>query len=271
MSLHTRVGNLEENVLHDVAAVGALELELVALEEDIVEAPDGGGENSVQTTLTLLDLQDQVDSTLASITSSPRLAGHGVGRVAVSTETLAVNPSLGDGISGLLLGETHHLGDDSSGRDLDQHNVVQADLVVGVLEGQNTLDLVGLDHGLQNITDLQDLAVAQVATRAVGAGDPVSHSEDTTQVVGGVTPLGSEPTVVVVEPADHGTNVESTIDGVQLVGSTGDTGTVGDGGALHDGAEELGALLELQGLKTAAQGVQEDQTGSVILNREIPH
>lgn len=209
----------------------------------------------MQTTLTLLDLQDQVDSTLASVTGSPRLAGHGVGRVAVSTETLAINPRLGDGISSLSLSETQHLGDHSGGRDLDQHNVVQADLVVGVLESQDTLNLVGLDHGLQNIADLQDLAVAQVAARAVGAGDPVSHGQDTTQVVGGVTPLGREPAVVVVEPADHGTNVESAIDGVQLVRSTRNTGTVGDGGTLHHGPEELGALLELQGLETAAKGV----------------
>ena len=42
---HTRVGDLEEDVLHDVAAVGALELKLVALEEDVVEAPDGSGED----------------------------------------------------------------------------------------------------------------------------------------------------------------------------------------------------------------------------------
>lgn len=256
--MHTRVGDLEKDVLHNVAAVGALELELVALEQDIVEAPNGSRENSVQTTFTLLDLHDEVDSTLASVTGGPRLAGHGVRRVTVGTQTLAVNPSLGDGISGLLLGETHHLGDDGGGRNLDQHNVVQADLIEGVLEGQNALDFVGLDHSLQNVADLQDLAVAQVAARTVGAGDPVSHGQNTTEVVGGVTPLSSEPAVVVVEPADHGADIESTIDGVQLVRSTRHTGTVGNSSALNHGAEKLGALLELQGLQTATQSVEED-------------
>jgi hypothetical protein len=38
----TRIGYLEEDVLHDVAAVGALELELIALEQDVVETPDRG-------------------------------------------------------------------------------------------------------------------------------------------------------------------------------------------------------------------------------------
>lgn len=52
----TWVGNLEEDVLHDVAAIRALELELVTLKEDVIETPDGGGQNSGNTALALLDL-----------------------------------------------------------------------------------------------------------------------------------------------------------------------------------------------------------------------
>ena len=37
-------GDLEENVLHNVGSVGALELERLALEEDVVEAPGLGGQ-----------------------------------------------------------------------------------------------------------------------------------------------------------------------------------------------------------------------------------
>jgi hypothetical protein len=262
----TRVGDLEQNVLHDVAAIVTLELELVALEQDVVEAPGGCGQNGGDTTLTLLHLQDEVDSALAGITSGPGLAGHGVGRVTVGTQTLAINPGLGDGIGGLLLSKAEHLGDDGGGGDLDQDDVVETDLVVGVLESQNTLDLVGLDHGLEDIADLEDLAIAQVTAGTVGAGDPVGDGEDTTQVVGGVTPLSSEPAVIVIEPTDHGTDVEGAIDGVQLVGGTGDAGSVRDDGALNNGAEKLGALLELKSLETTAQGVQEDETGGVKLD-----
>lgn len=183
----------------------------------------------------------------------------------VGTQTLSINPGLGDGVGGLLLSEAEHLGDNGGGSDLDQDDVVEADLVVGVLEGQNTLDLVGLDHGLEDIADLEDLAIAQVTTGTVGAGDPVGDGEDTTQVVGGVTPLSGEPAVVVVQPTDHGTDVEGAIDGVQLVGGTGDAGSVGDDGALNNGAEELGALLEFESLETTAQGVQEDETSGVKL------
>ena len=260
------VGDLEEDVLHDVAAVGALELELLALEEDVVEAPAGSGENGGDTTLALLDLEDEVDGALASVTGGPRLAGHGVGGVTVGTQTLAIDPGLGDGVGGLLLGEAEHLGDDGGGGDLDEDNVVETDLVVGVLEGEDTLDLVGLDHGLEDILDLEDLAVADVAAGAVGAGDPVGDGEDTADVVGGMTPLGGQPAVIVIQPADHGTDVEGTVDGVQLVGGTRDAGTVGDDGAVHDGAEQLGALLELEGFQTTAEGVEEDQTSGVKLS-----
>lgn len=264
-AIHTRVGHLEEHVLHDVATVRALELELVALEEHVVEAPAGSGENSGNATLAPLDLEDQVDGPLASITRSPRLPRHGVGGVTVGAQALAVHPGLCDGVGGLLLVEAEHLRDHGGGSDLDQHDVVQTDLVVRVLQGQHTLDLVGLDHALQHVLDLQDLAVAQVAARTVGTGDPVRDGENTTQVVGGVTPFGGQPAVVVVEPADHGTDVEGTVDGVQLVGSTRHTGTIGDDGALDNGAQQLGALLELEGLQTTSEGVEEDETGRVKL------
>ena len=263
--LHTRVRDLEENVLHDIAAIGTLELELLALEEDVVEAPDGRGENSGNTLLTLHDLEGKVDGTLASITGSPRLSGHGVGGVSVSSQRLAINPSLGNGIGNLLLIETKHLGDDGGRGNLDQDNVVKTDLVVRVEESQATLDLVGLDHTLKDILDGEDLAASEVTTSLVCSVDPVSDSEDSTQVVRGMTPLSGQPAVVEVEPSDHSTNVEGSVDGVQLERSTRDLGTVGNDGAGDDGAEELRALLEPQTLETAAESVEENPSSSVEL------
>jgi len=132
---HTRIGDLEKHILHDVAAIGALELELLALKEDIVEAPGRGRQDGRNAGLALEDLQGEVDGTLAGITGSPRLAGHGVGRVAVGTQRLAVDPGLGDGVGGLLLVQAEHLADDSSAGNLDEHNVVETDLVVRVEQG----------------------------------------------------------------------------------------------------------------------------------------
>lgn len=231
---HTRIGDLEQDVLHDVAAIGTLELELLALEQDIVEAPDGGRENGGDTGLTLQDLEGEVDGTLAGVTGSPRLPRHGVGRVPVCPQALAVNPGLGDGIGSLLLIEAEHLAHHGGAGNLDQDNVVEADLVEGVEEGQAALNLVGLDHGLENVADGEGLAASDVAAGLVGPGDPVSHSEDGAQVVRGVSPLGSQPAVVVVEPPDHGTDVEGAIDGVELEGCAGNPGSIGHNGALDN-------------------------------------
>jgi len=185
--------------------------------------------------------------------------------VAVGSQRLAINPSLGNSIGNLLLVEAEHLGDDGGRGDLDKNNVVKTDLVVGVEESQATLDLVSLDHGLEDILDNKGLAASEVTTSLVGTVDPVSDGEDSTKVVRGVTPLSSEPAVVEVEPSDHSTNVESCVDGVKLEGSTRDLGTVRDNGARDNGSKELRALLEPQTLETAAEGVEKNPSSSVEL------
>lgn len=80
-----------------------------------------------------------------------------------------------------------------------------------------------------------------------------------------MTPFSSKPAVVVVEPADHGTNVESSVDGVELEICSRDLGAIGDDGARDDRSQQLGALLEAQALKTAAQSVEENPSCCVEL------
>lgn len=261
----SRVRDLEEDILHDVAAVGPLELELLALEQDIVETPDGGRENGRDARLALEHLEGQVDSTLAGITGGPRLSRHGVWRVAVGSQALAVDPSLGDGVGSLLLVQAEHLGDDGSTGNLDEHDMVKTDLVVRVEQSQASLNLVRLDHGLEDITDGELLASSNVSTSLVCSGDPIGDGENGTKVVGRVTPFSGQPAVIVVQPSDHGTNVEGGIDGVQLEVGTGDLGSIGDDGAGDNGAKELCALLEAQAFKTATQGVEEDPSCGIEL------
>lgn len=104
--------------------------------------------------------------------------------------------------------------------------MVETVTVEGVLEGEAALDLVGLDHGLEDILDLGD----GKSLGLVGAREPVGDGEDASEVVGGMTPLGGEPAVVVVQPPDCGADVEGSADGVELVGSSGNFGAVGDDG-----------------------------------------
>ncbi len=142
---------LEEDVLHDVRAVRALELELLALEENVVETPGLGGQDRVVTLLTLLDEESEVDGTRTSVTGSPRLTRASVGSVTVSTERLAVNESLGDNVDSLVAGVAEQLGDNGSRGDLDEDNVVKTNTVEGVLESEASLDLVSLDSGSEDI------------------------------------------------------------------------------------------------------------------------
>jgi hypothetical protein len=235
------------------------------VEVDVVEAPGGSGKDGRHTTLTLHDLETEVDGLFASIASSPTLSAHGVGAVSVCSHTLTIDPCLRNCIASLTLGEAEHLTYDSSRGNLDQNNVIKTDLVEGVLEGHATLNLVCLDHGFEDIPHGEDLAVAQVSAIAVGSADPVCNGQNGTQVITGVAPLGSEPAVIEIEPSDHGTNVEGTEDRVELVGCTRNSCAVRNCGSRNDRAEQLGAVGELEGLETTSQGVKEDISGSVDL------
>ena len=86
---------------------------------------------------------------------------------------------------------------------------------------------------------------------------PVGDGEDGAEVVGGVAPLGGEPGVVVVEPADHGADVEGGLHGVEAIAGAGDARAVVHGEAGDERAEELGAGGEVEGLEAAAEGVEE--------------
>ena len=125
----TGIRDLEENVLHNVAAISSLELKRLTAKVDVLEAPGGSRMDSGQALLTLHDLQHEVYSCLTSITGSPGLARHGVGRVPVGSHRLAIDEGLRDSITCLRLTESHHLGHDGSRGKLNQDNVVQADLV----------------------------------------------------------------------------------------------------------------------------------------------
>lgn len=189
--------------------------------------------------------------------------------MSVGSQALAINPSLCDSIGGLLLGEAEHLGNHSSASNLDKHNMVQTDLVVRVQKCQTTLNFVCPDHSLQNLLDGNDLSISKLSTCTVGSRDPVSDSQDRTQVIRRVTPFSGEPAVVVVEPSNHSTDVESAIDGVELERCAGDLCAVGDDSSLNNGAEELCAFLESQTFETAAKGVEENESSGVELETQL--
>ena len=89
------------------------------------------------------------------------------------------------------------------------------------------------------------------------AREPVGDGEDAAEIVGGMAPLGGQPGVVEVEPADHGADVEGGLHGVELIAGAGHARAVGHDGAGDDGAEELGAGGIFEGFKAAAERVDQ--------------
>ena len=124
--------------------------------------------------------------------------------MAVRAQALSVHKGLRHDVDGLVARETEQLARNGGRGDLDKHDVVQADAVERVLERKTALNLMRLDHGLHDVLDRE----RRLAIRHVGARDPVGHGPDRTEVVGRVAPLGGEPAVVKVEPADLRANVE---------------------------------------------------------------
>ena len=156
--------------------------------------------------------------------------------------------------------------------------MVETDTVEGVEERETALDLVRLDHALEDIMDGQRLALAS---------EMIGDRENGPQVIRRVSPLSREEAVVVVEPPDLGADVECTADRVQLVVGTRNLGTcetsltchmrqfvterrtVGNDSTLHNRAQEVRAGREPQGLQTASNGVNQTQTRRLERERRV--
>jgi len=72
-----------------------------------------------------------------------------------------------------------------------------------------------------------------------------------------MAPLGCQPGVVEVEPANHGADIECGLYRVELVVGAGDARAVRDYGSGDDGAEQLGACREFERFEAAAERVDQ--------------
>ena len=99
---------------------------------------------------------------------------------------------------------------------------VVTDPFVAVLECQAALDLVRHDGRFQHVEHPQRFFAlgARLSRQVVGDG------EDAAQVIRRVAPLGSEPRVVEVEPADHAADIERAVDRVEMPAGSGDPAAV---------------------------------------------
>src|SRR5215472_153787 len=70
-------------------------------------------------------------------------------------------------------------------------------------------------------------------------------------------PLGSKPRVVEVEPANHRSDIERALHGVELVACTGDARAVLHRETGNDWAEQLGAGWEVERLQPTTKRVEQ--------------
>ena len=176
--------------------------------------------------------------------------------MAVGPERATVDPGVGNGIDDLLPAASQHPRHDRRGRDPHQQDMIQPDPVEAVFQRDDSLDLVGLDHRRQHVSNGQRVAALGDGLAAEVIGD----GEDTAQVVGGMTPLRRQPRIVEIEPPHDGADIERPLDRIQLPARAGYATSTWHGGAGHHRTEELGAGRVIQGLESAGQGVHETVT-----------
>ena len=111
---------------------------------------------------------------------------------------------------------SQHFRDNGGTGHLHEDDVIQTNAVERVEEGQATLDLVCLDHSLQDVAHGELLALA---SKMIG------HGEYGTEIVRRMTPFRSKEAIVKVKPADLRANVEGAAHRVKLVVCTRDLGS----------------------------------------------
>ncbi len=137
--------------------------------------------------------------------------------------------------------------------------MIETDPIEGVLQRQHPLNFVGFDHGHQHIGHGERrLALGDAST-----GEPVGSGQNAPQIIGGVTPLGGQPGVVVIEPADDCADIPGRLDRIEAELGTGHPGTMGYQCTWDYRAKVLGALGEAQGQQATAKGVHQAVAGSV--------
>src|SRR3546814_8674348 len=109
------LADLEQDVLHHVAAERTLELERLAAEGDVVEAPGRRAQRArVADDLLVHRVQRMGDGAATGIAGGPALARAGIGRVAVGAQHAVVDPAVRDRGGDLFLAAAQHRGGDRS-------------------------------------------------------------------------------------------------------------------------------------------------------------
>ena len=150
-----RKRHLEEDILHHVAAEGSTQPHVTAAKQAVLKAPRRRGECGRRSALARECHQREPHRAAGCITRSPALARAGVRSMAVRSQRASIEKCLTDGRDDLISRSTEHPHRDGGRCHADQDDVVDADSIEGVLQSQHALNLIRLDHGRQDVADVQ--------------------------------------------------------------------------------------------------------------------
>src|SRR5216110_2323335 len=248
-----RVGDLEQHVLHDVAAEGLRQRERPALEEHVVEAPGLRRQRGRVAHLPVERHERMAHPTAGGIARRPALARAGVGGMPIGAQRAAVDPGVGQRVHDLIEAGAEHARDHRRRGDAHQQHMIESHAVEAVLQRQHPLDLVRLDHGGEQCAH----ARRGPARHDGVAREVIRHREDAAEIVRGMAPLGGEPGVVEVEPADQRADVEGRLHRVELEGGARDARAARHDRSGHHGTQELAAGRNRERLQGAGEAVHE--------------
>jgi hypothetical protein len=203
--------------------------------------------------------QRQTDAPAGGIAGGPRLTRTGIGGMTVGAQTLPIDPGLREGIDDLAARASQEARGHSSRGDLYKDDVIQADTIETVLQGQNALNFMRLDGGHQRVADGE----GGFTFRNGSARTVIGNRQDCSEVVGGMAPLGGKPGVVVIQPANRATDVEGRLDGIKLKMGARYPRPVRHDRSRRDRTEVAPARRILQCQERATQAIHQAQAGRV--------
>ena len=146
------------------------------------------------------------------VARGPALARARVRRVPVRAQRATVEPRIRHGVHDLFARAAKELRRDRRARDPDEQHVIEADAIEARAQREHALNLVRLDHRGEHVADRE----RSHAGATPAAAQIVRDREYRAEVVRRMSPLGREPGVVEVEPADHRADVERRGDRIEL-------------------------------------------------------
>jgi len=255
-----RVADLQQHVLHHIAAERALERERPAAEGDIIETPGRCAERA-RIAGTAVDRVERVsDGPATGVTGRPGFARPGIGRVPVGAQRPVVDPTVRNGVDDLLPAATQHPRGHGGRSQAHQNDVVQPDLVETVRERVDTLDLVGLDRPGQHVANGDRRAAFALRL----AAQIIRHRQDGTQVVRRMSPLRRQPGVVEIQPADLHADVVSRLHRIEFPGCRRHPDPAWKHGTRHHRSEMPDALGVAGRQQSTGQRIEKDMPGGVV-------